>query len=124
MVLRALHACFRMLGALSSGARGCAHALQAHLMLTAALPMATLGCGPVTYTLEVDKAERVVEAARAENAAYYAPYELQFAEAHLDQAHEQAAQAEYEDAILAVRVAQTYGLRALTRSAQPGRLDR
>jgi hypothetical protein len=121
MVLRAVYACFRLLRALSSGARSRAHALR---MLTAASLIATLACGPVTYGLEVGKAERVVETARAENAAYYAPYELQFAEAHLDQAHEQAARSEYEDAIRAVRVAQTYGLRALTRSAQPGRLDR
>jgi hypothetical protein len=121
MVPRAVHACFRLLGALSTGARGSAHALW---MLTAAAMFATLGCGPVTYGLEIGKAERVVETARAENAAYYAPYELQFAEAHLDEAHEQAARSEYEDAIRALRVAHTYGLRALNRSAQPGRLDR
>jgi hypothetical protein len=93
-------------------------------MLTAALVVAVSGCGPVTYGLEISKAERVVEEARAENAAYYAPYELHYAQAHLDEAHEEAARAEYEDAIRAVRVALNYGRRALTRSAQPGQLDR
>jgi hypothetical protein len=93
-------------------------------MLALALVVAASGCGPVTYGLEVSKAERVVEQARADNAAYYAPYELHYAQAHLDEAHEQAAQAQYEDAIRAVRVALSYGRRALTRSAQPGQLDR
>lgn len=94
------------------------------LMLTAALAVAAVGCGPVTYGLEVSKAEHVVEEARAENAAYYAPYELHFAQAQLDEAHEEAARAQYEDAIRAVRIALNYGRRALTRSAQPGQLDR
>jgi hypothetical protein len=93
-------------------------------VLAAALVVTALGCGPVTYGLEVSKAERVIEEARAENAAYYAPYELHYAQAHLEQAHEQAARAQYEDAIRAVRVALGYGRRALTRSAQPGQFDR
>jgi len=80
-------------------------------------------CGPVTYSLEVGKAERAVEAARAENAAYHAPYELAYAEAQLDKAHEEAAQGQYEDAIAAVGVALSYARRALTRSASPGAFD-
>ena len=82
------------------------------------------GCGPVTYSLDVGEAERVVASARAENAAYFAPYDLYFAEAHLDKAHEEAAQGQYEDAIHAVAVALRHGKRALTRSAQPGLSDR
>lgn len=78
------------------------------------------GCGPVTYSLDVGEAERIVASARAENAAYFAPYDLYFAEAHLDKAHEQAARGLYEDAIHALAVALSYGRRALTRSAQPG----
>lgn len=78
------------------------------------------GCGPVAYSLDSSSVERVVAAARAENAGYYAPYDLYFAEAHLDKAHEEAAQGHYEDAIHALVVARTYGKRALERSAQPG----
>jgi hypothetical protein len=78
------------------------------------------GCGPVAYSLDSASVERVVSAARAENAGYYAPYDLYFAEAHLDKAHEEAAQGHYEDAIHALVVARTYGKRALARSAQPG----
>ena len=78
------------------------------------------GCGPVTYSLDVGEAERIVASARAENAAYFAQYDLYFAEAHLDKAHELAAHGQYEDAIHAVAVALTHGRKALTRSAQPG----
>jgi len=78
------------------------------------------GCGPVTYSLDIGEAERIVASARSENAAYFAPYDLYFAEAHLNKAHEQAARGLYEDAIDAVAVALSYGRRALTRSAQPG----
>ena len=84
------------------------------------LALATAGCGPVTYTVDSLEAERVVARARAENAVYFAPYDLYFAEAHLDKAHEEAAQGRYEDAIHAVAVALRHGRRALTRSAQPG----
>ena len=78
------------------------------------------GCGPVTYSLDVGEAERIVASARAENAAYFAQYDLYFAEAHLDKAHELAARGQYEDAVHAVAVALTHGRKALTRSAQPG----
>jgi hypothetical protein len=70
--------------------------------------------------MDVGEAERIVASARAENAAYFAPYDLSFAEAHLDKAHDQAARGQYEDAIDALAVALLHGRRALTRSAQPG----
>jgi hypothetical protein len=94
------------------------------LLLTAVAALSLLGCGPVTYSIDVNEAERVVAEARADNAIYYAPYDLHFAEAHLEKAHEEAAQGQYEDAIHAVAVALAYGRRALTRSAQPGVSDR
>jgi Domain of unknown function (DUF4398) len=79
-----------------------------------------VGCGPITYSIDIVEAEHVVAAARDENASYYAPYDLYFAEAQLDEAHEEAAEGQYEDAIHAVAVALLHGRRALTRSAQPG----
>lgn len=84
------------------------------------IALAAAGCGPITYTVDIVEAERVVTRARAENAVYFAPYDLYFAEAHLEKAHEEAAQGRYEDAIQAVAVALSHGRRALTRSAQPG----
>ena len=78
------------------------------------------GCGPVTYAFDVRKAEDLVAQARAENADYYAPYELYFAEAQLSKAREEAAEGHYEDALHMVSVAEAYGRRALERSARPG----
>ncbi|HEX2676178.1 MAG TPA: DUF4398 domain-containing protein, partial [Polyangiales bacterium] len=63
------------------------------------------GCGPIKYTVDVSSAERTVAAARASNAAYYAPYELYFAEAHLAKAREEAAHGSYEDAVRLVDIA-------------------
>jgi hypothetical protein len=92
--------------------------------VTALWLVAGVDCGPVAYSLEVREAERVVDAARSENASYYAAYDLYFAEAQLDKAHEEAACSEYEDAIHAAMLALQHGRRALTRSAHPGLSDR
>jgi|SRR4051812_2113363 hypothetical protein len=81
------------------------------------------GCGPVTYAVDVHSAETIVAKARAENADYYAPYELYFAEAQLVKAREEAAEGHYEDALEMVSVAEAYGRRALERSARPGELN-
>jgi hypothetical protein len=81
------------------------------------------GCGPVTYAVDVHSAEDIVAKARAENADYYAPYELYFAEAQLAKAREEAAEGHYEDALEMVSVAEAYGRRALERSARPGEQD-
>jgi hypothetical protein len=77
-------------------------------------------CGPVTYALDASSAEKIVTQARAENADYYAPYELYFAEAQLAKAREEAAEGHYEDALQMVSTAEAYGRRALERSARPG----
>src|SRR5688572_14865162 len=86
------------------------------------IPLTALlsACGPVTYALDVHTAQDIVAQARAENADYYAPYELHFAEAQLVKAREEAAEGHYEDALHMVGVAEAYGRRALERSARPG----
>ena len=94
------------------------------VLLWVALPSVLCGCGPVTFAIDARGTERVVAQARSENASYHAPYELAFAEAYLNKANEEAAQGAYEEAIQALAVAEAYGRRALTRSAQPGSLDR
>jgi hypothetical protein len=82
------------------------------------------GCGPISYTLRARSAEHVVTEARAQNADYFAPYELYFAEAQLKKAHEEAAEGHYEDALEMLSVAEAYGQRALERSAEPGERTR
>jgi hypothetical protein len=79
-------------------------------------------CGPVTYALDARSAESIVARARAENADYYSPYELYFAEAQLAKAREEAAEGHYQDALDMVSVAEAYGRRALERSARPGEM--
>ncbi|HKP56478.1 MAG TPA: DUF4398 domain-containing protein [Polyangiales bacterium] len=78
------------------------------------------GCGAVTYAVDAGSAEKIVAQARAENADYYAPYELYFAEAQLAKAREEASEGHYEDALEMVSTAEAYGRRALERSARPG----
>lgn len=86
---------------------------------------ALCGCGPVSYTVDVGGTEQTVAAARAGNAAYYAPYELYFAEAELDKAREEASRGAYEDALELLQIAQAYAKRALELSGrQGGEIDR
>jgi hypothetical protein len=99
--------------------RGCG--LRAFALLVAC---GLLGCGPVTYSVDIASAEHAIAAARAANASYYAPYELSFAEAHLVKAREEAAEGAYEDAIDMASVAEAYGRRALDISNRPSVTDR
>ena len=84
------------------------------------IALSLTGCGPISYAVDVRSAERIVSAARAENADYYSPYELYFAEAQLLKAREEAAEGHYEEALQMVSTAEAYGRRALERSARPG----
>ena len=94
--------------------------IGARALLISALLGCTCACGAVTYALDSGSAEKIVAQARAENADYYAPYELYFAEAQLAKAREEAAEGHYEDALEMVSTAEAYGRRALERSARPG----
>src|SRR5450432_4281466 len=66
------------------------------LTLTASMS----GCGPIEYINQVGvKAAGAVSAAKLAQADRYAPYEYTAAEENLHKAREEAAYAEYEDAI-------------------------
>jgi hypothetical protein len=71
------------------------------------------GCGPALYTVRIRAAEQRLNQARDENARWYAPYEYYFAEAHLQQAELEAADASYEDALRYAKTAEEFGSRAL-----------
>jgi hypothetical protein len=83
------------------------------LALVSALAALACGCGPVLYTARIRSAENKLQLARDENARWYAPYEYYFAEAHLREAQEEAAEAAYEDALRYAKVAEEFGERAL-----------
>ena len=58
-----------------------------------------MGCGPSLYTFNVIPAAQAVEQAAQANAAEHAPYEYFTARSYLDKAREEAAEANYQDAI-------------------------
>src|SRR5450432_3894328 len=65
-----------------------------------ALTVTMSGCGPIEYINQVGvKAAGAVSAAKLAQADRYAPYEYTAAEEYLHKAREEAAYAEYEDAI-------------------------
>jgi hypothetical protein len=67
-------------------------------LVTLAVSMS--GCGPIEYINQVGvKAAGAVSAAKLAQADRYAPYEYTAAEEYLHKAREEAAYAEYEDAI-------------------------
>jgi HEPN domain-containing protein len=58
-------------------------------------------------------ADHRVEAARQDNARWYAPYELQMAESHLEKAQEEAAEGSYEEAIRYARAAEAFAQKSI-----------
>ena len=83
------------------------------LALLPALVAPALGCGPALYIASIRSAEQKLEEARDENARWYAPYEYYYAEAHLKQAQEEAAEASFEDAVRYAKTARDFSERAL-----------
>jgi hypothetical protein len=70
-------------------------------------------CGPVEYLSQVsNKAASAVSAAKLAQADKYAPYEYTAADEYLHKAREEAAHAEYQDAIEFGRKAEDLGNRA------------
>jgi hypothetical protein len=84
------------------------------LLVCAALAApASAGCGPSVYTARVMAAGNRLDAARDDNARWYAPYEFQMAESHLDKAREEAAEASYEEAIRYARAAEAFAQQSI-----------
>lgn len=69
-------------------------------------------CGPALYTFNSVPASQVVEQARQANAAEHAPYEYFYARSYLDKAREEAAEANYQDAIRFAERANEFGTKA------------
>jgi hypothetical protein len=69
-------------------------------------------CGPSLYTFNIIPASQAVEQARQANAAEHAPYEYFYAQSNLDKAREEAAEANYQDAIRFAERANEFGTKA------------
>ncbi len=86
-------------------------------LAVALLPCVT-GCGGVLYSVSVFGAESKLEAAEALGAERYAPYEYWYAREHLGKAKEEAALADYGDAIDFADIAQEYAEKAANLAKQ------
>ena len=73
--------------------------------LVGLLVPASSGCGAALYTIDVIAAETVVAEAEHAGAPELAPYEYYAAREYLTEAHEEASEASYEDALRYAQIA-------------------
>lgn len=73
-------------------------------------------CGPTLYMWNSIPAASTLEEARQANAAEYAPYEFFLAQSYLEKAREEAAEANYQDAIRFAERAEELGVEARDRA--------
>ncbi|MBK8169641.1 MAG: DUF4398 domain-containing protein [Sandaracinaceae bacterium] len=78
--------------------------------------LVSTGCGPLLYTINVAPASSAVEQARLAEAPTRAPYEYYLAQAYLVKAREEAAQANYQDAMIFAEHAEENATRAIALS--------
>ena len=86
-----------------------------------ALALAT-GCGNTIYAIQANSASNALEEARELGAEKLAPYEYYYSKEHLEKAQEEAAEADYSDAINFAEESEEYANKAikLTKEAQRG----
>lgn len=94
--------------------------VRALLALTAVVT--ATGCGNTIYAFKANSAANKVEEAHELGAEKLAPYEYYYAKLHLEKAQEEAASADYSDAINLCEASEDYADKAirLTRAAQRG----
>jgi hypothetical protein len=82
----------------------------------------TAGCGNAIYAFKANSAANKVAEAHELGAEKLAPYEYYYAKAHLEKAQEEAAEADYSDAINLAETSEEYADKAirLTKAAQRG----
>lgn len=87
-----------------------------------ALCLLTAGCGNTLYAFQVGSASSKVVEAQELGAEKLAPYEYYYAKEHLEKAREEAANADYGDAIDLAEVSEEFADKAirLTRESHRG----
>jgi len=83
------------------------------LTLLVALGFVISGCGNTLYLVQVNRAERHFQEAQELGAEKHAPYEYYSAQARINEAHRQAAQAEYGPASDLSDEAYDYAIKAI-----------
>jgi hypothetical protein len=88
----------------------------------AAVAVASAGCGNTVYAFQVNSASNKLEEAHELGAEKLAPYEYYYAKEHLEKAQEEAAEADYSDAINLAEESEEYADKAirLTKEAHRG----
>lgn len=76
------------------------------------------GCGGTLYAIKASSAASSLETAQALGAEKYAPYEYYYAHEHLWKAKEEAATADYGDALDFASIAEEYADKAVALSKQ------
>jgi hypothetical protein len=92
------------------------------VLSVAALAVMLVGCGHGLFAIHARGAESKLAEARELQAPDLAPYEYYYAEAHLEKAKQEAAEADYGDAIDLAETSEEYADKAveLSRSAREG----
>jgi Domain of unknown function (DUF4398) len=92
----------------------CALTIAGGLLLTA--------CGNTVYAIQANSASNALAEARELGAEKLAPYEYYYAKEHMEKAQEEAAEADYSDAINLAEAAEEFANKAirLSREAQRG----
>ena len=87
------------------------------------LLLGSVGCGNAIYVMQVNSASSRVEEARELGAEQLAPYDYYYAEEHLKKARQEAAEADYGDAIKLASSAEEHAAKAakLAREAKQGK---
>jgi hypothetical protein len=90
--------------------------------LALASVLAATGCGNTLYAINANAAANKLEEARELGAEKFAPYEYYFAREHLLKAQQEAAEADYSDAINFAEISEEYADKAirLSRDAHRG----
>ena len=90
-------------------------------LLATLMGFASLGCGNTLYFFQVNSASSKVEQARELGAEELAAYEYWVAYTHLMKAQEEAADADYSDAINFAEVSEEYADKAIQLARQAHR---
>jgi hypothetical protein len=86
------------------------------MIVASALALGSTGCVGIIYAVKANGAASDLEQAKTLGAEELAQYEYYYAQAYLLKAQEEAAQAEYGDAIEFASVAGEYAEKAIERS--------
>jgi hypothetical protein len=117
-----LRASWRVLGAIGAKAALVRRGPGGRALVCLVAIVLMTGCGNTIYAFKANSAANKVAEAHELGAEKLAPYEYYYAKAHLEKAQEEAAEADFSDAINLAETSEEYADKAirLTKAAQRG----